>query len=507
MVQDGKTCAWKVVDKPVFTQTLLFTMAQLAGRIIGFFLLVVLAGNLLGARVYGVFANMDTYLMVMLIFSSFGTDLWLSRHAANHAVSWRDVWRMVIWRCGLAAAILALFALALQRAWVGSILVGHEPEMLVFFASLFFDHVALTCTAVLEGKQQLNKSAALSLSRWLVLGALGSVLLWSQADLMALCIAFLVASIARALCGLVLVTRQLQSTADSSIPFTPMIRAAMPMALMNFMVVLYFHIDVLMLPEMTSAQETGWYKIAVLMIEALLFISAGVATALYPLFSRTDVGLPAKVAHLYRGMRFLMILAFPIAWGTQAVAHELIVVMFPQKVAEYQNSGVALTWLVWALPAMFLNSSLVRLFLGLERQTRVLSFVSATALLNIVLNLVLIPKFGYLAACWTTILSEFTLTALFFFNLKRLLPSFRPFGQLWPPLVMSAVVLPIGLLTKTISISLAIGLSAAVYGLLILGSRMVTKKDLAEFAYIADGDPRDETQTDRSGPPMEGFPR
>ena len=123
--------AWKVVDKPVFKQTLFFTLAQLLGRIIGFFLLVVLAGNLLGAKTYGVFANMDTYLMVMLIFSTFGTDLWLSRHVANHGITWVDLWRIVYWRSAMTLLVLAVFAIGLQQAWIGSILM----EIMIYLFS------------------------------------------------------------------------------------------------------------------------------------------------------------------------------------------------------------------------------------------------------------------------------------------------------------------------------------------------------------------------------------
>jgi len=325
------------------------------------------------------------------------------------------------------------------------------------------------------------------MSRWVVLGGLGAALLWQHENLMALCLAFLVATITRAVLGLIMVAKHLHKTTPNPVRFKSMVQAAVPMALLNFMVVLYFHIDVLMLPEMTSAEETAWYKIAVMMVEAILFVSAGVAAALYPLFSKKNLDLQTKVNHLYRGMRFLLVLAFPIAWGTWTVADQLIGLMFPQKFAEYENSAIALSWLAWALPAMFLNSSLVRLFLGMELQKRVLLFVSITATLNIVLNLLLIPRWGFLAACWTTILSEFTLSFLFFVNLKKLLPTFNPLPHIWPSMLMGAVVYPISVLTREISFWLAILLSALVYAAAIWGFRILTKNDFSQFALI-DGD-------------------
>jgi len=466
----------------MFSQTLWFSAAQVAGRMIGLALLIY-AGNVLGVDIFGAFANIQVLVMIMLIASTFGMDLWLSRHVANHALSNTDLNWVIAWKWLLTIAVGVLVALGLSQAWFGDVLLKHRASLLILSLSLLFDHIALSANAVLEGNRKLARCASLSLVRWVTVGVLGWSLLAFRPSLELLCLAFLLASAARALTAWLWVKPHLSQSRPTPHMFPKIVRFAWPMALMNFMVVIYFQVDILMLPELADSQATGIYKAAYTMVEAWLFFSAGIAAALYPFFSARDISMERKLEQLELGIRILLVVALPIAIGTHIISQPLIDLLYALRPDEFGASASALNWLAWALPGMFLNATLVRLFLGIHQQFRVLANVAATAVLNVVLNVLWIPTYGTFGAAGATILSESVLLLLFLFQLRRQFPSFNPIRPVLAPAATSLVVIPLGYAGGRINPWFAVLLAALGYLLLIWAFRVMTPNQLRRFGH------------------------
>lgn len=466
----------------MFKQTLIYSLAQLVGRILGF-AIVVVAGNLLGPTTFGIFTNASTYLMVITIFSTFGLDLWLARHVANDAVNWRSFWGVVGWRLALSALMLAALYGLFEIGLIGRLLRGNGWSVAIILTCVAFDHIAMTAVAVLEGRRRLATCAKISLLRWSSFALAAIALLVWHPKLLSLALGLLLGSIARAIVALMAVRSEVSQQAPSMSRRKLLLRSS-PMALLNFMIVLYFHVDMLMLPEMAPGEQTGWYKIAYTLVEALLFVSAGVASALFPLFSERSVPMEVKVTQLQRGLLLLSLLAFPVAWGTGLVAEELIALMFPQQPGQFAPAAKALLILVWSLPFMFMNATLVRFFLGTMRQNEVLWHVSATMILNIGLNFWLIPSHGFEGAALATVASESLLSLSLCISIRRRERQFQP----WRPMVLGAllgaVVIPAGWLGAQVHTALIVPAAALAYFSLVWRLKLVTRATLSQFAQV-----------------------
>jgi len=94
----------------------------------------------------------------------------------------------------------------------------------------------------------------------------------------------------------------------------------------------------------------------------------------------------------------LLIIIASALWGSK-----LIVIFFG---TQYQLAGDLLFWLMLAMAFILPNYILTQGSIVLNREASYAKIVIVVALVNIVLNIWLIPKFGALGAAWATIFSE-----------------------------------------------------------------------------------------------------
>jgi len=180
---------------------------------------------------------------------------------------------------------------------------------------------------------------------------------------------------------------------------------------------IYFRIDTIMLGYMTSYAVVGWYNAAYQIIDMLGKIPFIVTSALFPVMSRFFVSskdMLKKVFH--KSIYYLFILAVPIGIGGALLADRLIIFVFK---SQFRESVVALQILIWALVFMFVNYLIGYLLNSIEKQKIFTLTTGACALFNIILNIILIPKYSYKGSAFATVLTEaLNFSLLYYFAAK-----------------------------------------------------------------------------------------
>ena len=138
------------------------------------------------------------------------------------------------------------------------------------------------------------------------------------------------------------------------------------------------------------------------------------------------------------------------------------------------QGAIALQIVIWAIPIGWLNSvtNYVLIALGLEGiQPR--AFTVAVAF-NIIANLIFIPRFSFVAAGVTTILSEVVLMVMFAYYLKRKMPGVDWVHLLAKPLGLTAVtVLIMALISQLTHPLIGVAVGLVVYGAGLLFLRII----------------------------------
>lgn len=181
------------------------------------------------------------------------------------------------------------------------------------------------------------------------------------------------------------------------------VRRAFPLILSGLTAVVYLKIDVLFLSEMVSVSAAGTYAVASRISEVWYFLPTIIATAVFPRLielRRDDPGKYRKKLQLV--FDFLTVSALLTACLIAWTASSMVQLLFGEV---YADAAIILAIHVWAGVFVFQRALLSKWLLAEDLYA--LSFLTHAggAVINVVLNLLLIPHFGGVGAAVSTVIS------------------------------------------------------------------------------------------------------
>ena len=166
-------------------------------------------------------------------------------------------------------------------------------------------------------------------------------------------------------------------------------RAAAAIGLTSVFAVILFRVDMTMLAAFEPKDVVGDYGAAYRLLEATLFVSWSVSSAVYPVFSRLTPTSTPPVGFIFeRGVKLGTALTLPLAAGALVLADPLIETLYGE---EYERAATALRLLAPAIalyPLCYVAGSLL---VSQHRQRVMLGVYAVVAAENVLANLVLIP--------------------------------------------------------------------------------------------------------------------
>jgi O-antigen/teichoic acid export membrane protein len=182
------------------------------------------------------------------------------------------------------------------------------------------------------------------------------------------------------------------------------------MGLASMMSMIYDQIDTVMLRYLRTETEVGVYVASYRMMTIAMSFTFILGQVFFPLLSSTSGGDDANQQRYLRWLgRGTVGLAVPIAVGGFILATPLTRLVLG---AQYSGTSVLFRWLMLTVVAGPLASYFGAQLIPHAREKKYLWSVVAGAAANVVLNLVFIPRFGALAAVFTTAISQASVAVL-----------------------------------------------------------------------------------------------
>jgi PST family polysaccharide transporter len=205
-----------------------------------------------------------------------------------------------------------------------------------------------------------------------------------------------------------------------------------PLFLSGVSVMVYMRIDQIMLERMAGHGAVGLYSAAVRVTEIFYIVPTVIASSILPSIVRSrTLGQEIYLGRVQKYFNISALLAVAISLPTSLAAGWVTHFLYG---AQYQGVGTILTVHIWASVFVFMGVARGQYLLS-EGYTVFLMIATGTgALCNILLNLVLIPRYGALGSalatvcsyCISDLLSSFCYNKTFHIGILQLKALFLP---------------------------------------------------------------------------------
>jgi O-antigen/teichoic acid export membrane protein len=248
----------------------------------------------------------------------------------------------------------------------------------------------------------------------------------------------------------------------------PLARRAWPLVVSALFGLLIYNSDLIFIRLLRDREAVGFYAAGYTLVSFLINLGLAYGLSLLPALTRLREA-PAEQLRLHHTAHaHVVALSLPIALGGCLLAGAIIRLVFGPA---YAAAATALAILSWSVPVSVLRDVSVAALITAGREDAVMRLTGQSAILNLVLNLTLIPFLGIVGAALATVATESVRLVLASVQARRTglgPPSVRRYGRTAAATVIMLVAL-IPLRSATPVLSIPIGIVAYAVGLWAVG--------------------------------------
>jgi O-antigen/teichoic acid export membrane protein len=433
-------------------------------------------GAWLGVADFGVLYLAMSLSLLFAVLVEFGLNQQLVRAIA------RDPELAGPYLVNALAIKLALSLVAYLMILGLTFVLGYDAQarlvIAVYSLILAFSGTATTFTAVYQGTQRVIYAAVGTVVEKVLVCVLALGLLWLGFGVVAMAAVFVVGAAASALWQGVFLRRvaRVELRLDRAVMGT-LARSAIPFFAYWVLGSLYYRLDTILLSKLSGETVLGWYGAAYRLFDTLVFLPSIVASAiLFPILSQLSIqSRPALRRAMVRGLDTILIVGIPICVGLFTLAEPIIGLIYPRP--EFMQAVPALQWLAVGLLLLYVNSILGVTLVSLNQEKKLTLLAGLALVLNLGLNLALIPRFQHVGAASTTAATEAFMLVYLLAVTPRDLLSRSTLGVLAKAGVASAAMGLVLFALRGQNLGLLVLIGGVVYAVVGLALRLVPRED------------------------------
>jgi O-antigen/teichoic acid export membrane protein len=454
--------------------TLVRAVGEIVGKGASLVLFAVLAREV-GDSGVGVYVLAFAFVQIATMPIGLGIDMYLTREVSRNRRTASEL-------LGDVVAVKALLAAVVVPVSFGvAFLLGYEAEtrlvVYVLTAGLLMDGYARTLYSVFAAYERGELQAASLVAQRVPAAALGIAVLAAGFGVVAVAIAYTAGSAIGLLLAIAFVRRNMPEIGWrlSRARWRSLVSTNVPYAAQDIFGVLLARLDAVLLSVMATQAAVGRYGAAYRLIEATFFLTSSVGTAFFPMYAYLDrKSSPTIGSAFQRSLKLTLALLVPCGVAFGVLAEPICRVVFG---AEFEDAADPLRFLAVAVPLMGLITLSTAMIVARADVRRVYPLTAAMVVLNVALNVVLIPPHEEAGAAAAMVATELVFLGVLLSMAARLVGGLR-----WPkvasPLVAGAAM---GGVLAVVSAPLAWALVAggvAYAAVLLAAERVLAPEDL-----------------------------
>lgn len=399
------------VGQTIFKNTFWLTLAEGVTRFLKLILIIFVA-RILGATEYGKFTFALAFVSLFIVFSDFGLSQILTREFSKDNTKEKQFSSLLSLKI-----FLSLLALSLMIGLSFLITLDVTTRKVIWLLSLMvishsFGEILF---AFLRARQKMQYEAWLRISEALLLTGLGFLVLFASPSLINLSFSYLIAAFFVLLLTVIFVHKRIfpLSLDFNAGVWKNFLQLSWPLAFVGIFAAIYNQIDSVMMGYWKQITQTGWYNAASRII-GVAFISASlIGTSFFPALNRFFKESKEMLQKTWDYFMQLMIfLAIPLVVGGITLAPKIIDFVYD---ASFFPSVFAFQILTLMAGISFISIPFRQILVVFNQQKKLFWITLGGAGINVVLNLILIPKYSLYGAATATVIT----VCLIFFLLSK----------------------------------------------------------------------------------------
>ena len=381
--------------KKISRNTTLLIASNALNNLLSFILLFVMARTL-GDVVFGKYTFALSLAVIFATVADFGLNTYLIREISRKKKQAAEY----IGNALNIKLVLSIITFILLVIVVNVLDYPQATKNIAYLGALytFVEFIALAYRSTFKAYEQMEYEAILLVVYRIAVVLVGLLILLTNPNIVSLLMAFLILSIVYLAATFIIgSTKFSRPNLKPDIALTKKIlKESAPFMITALLIALYFRIDVIILSFFKGDEVVGWYGAATTMIYSLLFIPIALSESILPQMSINFKKSKENLNRIFNNStRIISIIIWPMMIGTTLLAKEFVVLLFS---IEFVNATIGVQILVWALGIMFLNYILATTVNAINKQQVHTIIILIAAIINIVLNLILIPKYSIIGA-------------------------------------------------------------------------------------------------------------
>ena len=208
-----------------------------------------------------------------------------------------------------------------------------------------------------------------------------------------------------------------------------LLKDSWPLILSGIVISIYLKVDQVMIKEMLGSSDVGQYSAAVRLSQGWYFIPMVISTSLFPAIVNAKKQSEELYYSRLQGLYSLMVwMAIAIALPMSFLSGWVVDLLFG---SEYNQAGGVLMIHIWAGVFSFFGTARSKWIIIENLQEAGLYYTLFGGIMNVLLNLVLIPASGINGAAIATIISVIFIVLIFPLFHKKIRPSVGMFFKVF----------------------------------------------------------------------------
>ncbi len=393
--------------RSVAKNTMLLTLGLLTGRALGVFLIRKMT-PILGTGGMGIWGAAIDISAILQVITNFGLGTLLTREITRaRGMTLPLFWNTLRVRWLIAAACYLFLLFYVDVSAFGDLA---RRATLIMGLAIFIEGTSMACDAVLQAHEKVQYQSLGQIVSAVVYFVLGWIWLEAGHGLMGVIWANLISRLVRlAVMAPLMFWRtgpwRLRGPEGVKAPdMRWMMKLGFPLFLATTFGIIYTKVDTVMLKQMAGNSSAGIYVLGRRALDMMIILPNIFGTALFPAMARYGMRTSEDAIRLgERSLRLMITIMLPFTLFLTFTAGPII--RWFDASAAFADSATVLMIVIWGLPLQAANIIFNRLLITADRERAFIFIGLFSMLVNVTLNALWIPRYGYFGAATATIIS------------------------------------------------------------------------------------------------------